>query len=174
MYNMWKLTAIFLLILNLQVFGQQVTVADKKHFKIDSTEFSIAGIKYIKRINEPFVTGGDARFARKSDISFQLKNANSISVRFGDSLDIQYWLNFKQTETEYFSFDGEELGANNQMIYSYTLTQHPENGIYNSIATSVVMNGKKYFVMVDANLGDLDMAFKLIADLQELVGKLII
>jgi hypothetical protein len=166
---MQNLTSIFIIFFSLHSSGQQITVVDNKHFKIDSTEFSIAKINYVKKIEVPFVHGGDGKFARKSQISFKLRDSSSINVSFGDSLYIQWILDSRQTEPEYYRFSDYVIKSGEQTIYTYAHARDPKNEKYSCIVDFVVMDGKKYFVLVDTDKKDFREALDLILDLQELI-----
>lgn len=163
---MYKLIGILFLIWSSHSFGQNVTYVDRSHFKIDSLQFDVSKIKYIKKIEEPFIRGGDAKYARKAEVFFRLKNASSLSVSFGDSSYLEFMLSLKKELTEYYSFSDAVSKTDDKTIYTYSLKTKP--GEYALIVTSIQLSEKKYFMIIDADAKDLEYAFELINDLQAL------
>ncbi len=160
---MWKMS-IFFLTFNFCSFGQTITVIDKSDFKVDNLVFTVSGIKYIKKINKPFVHGGDGKFARKSQITFQLKKSSYLSVFIGDSLYIEELVRFRKNETEYYSFSNTVTENQGKRIYTYSYTSYPGK-TYQAIFSSLYIKNTKYFILVDTDSKNLKYGFKLLEDL---------
>lgn len=165
---MWKLTSIFVLALSLHSYGQQITVVDNKNFKIDSTEYSIGKIKYLRKTEVPFVRGGESKYARNSQIFFTLKNTSSLSLSIGDSSYIGSLLWSRKNLPEYYLYSDTVTEQGGKLIYTYSYPANVTSEEHQSVLSSIILNDKKYFVLVDTDAESLEYAINLINDLETL------
>lgn len=161
------------MILNFYSFGQRIEIVNKSVFSIDSIQFNISKTKYLKKIEEPFIGGGDSQFARKSQIFFKIRNSSSyLSVSIGDSLYIEDLVLLQKDITEYYLFSDTVIESEGRRIYTYSLPTKPDVGEQNLIQSPLHLKNKKYFVLIRVDSEDIKYAFDLINDLQSMSIKL--
>ncbi len=158
----------FLFFLCLHSFGQEITVVDNRHFKIDSIEYNIGKIKYLRKIEVPFVSSGESRFARNSQIFFTLKNTSSLTLSIGDSLYIKSLLWVRKNTPEYYSYSDTVTEQDGKLIYTYSYPTIVTTETYRSVLSSIILNDKMYVVLVDTDAENLKYAIDLINDLEAL------
>ena len=161
-----KIICIFFLTQPFNAFSQEIVRINKSNFRIDSLTINISKIKYLKRIEEPFIRGGDAKYARKSQIHFSLKNSRNLSVSIGDSVQIEELLLLNKMLPEYYTFSDSITEIDGKRIYTYSLTEHPTSEKYQIVISSIELNNKRYFLMISADSRDIECAFQLIKDLE--------
>ena|SRR6218665_358182 len=165
---MRNLTIVFIFTLNFHLYGQQITFIDNKHFKVDSTEYSIEKIKYLRKIEVPFVRSGDSKYARNSQIFFTLKNDSFLSLSIGDSSFIESLLWSRKNTPEYYSYSDTAAEQDEKLIYTYSYPTDEATETYRSVVSSIILNNTKYVVLVDTDEKNLKCAIDLIDDLEAL------
>ncbi|MGV3612223.1 MAG: hypothetical protein ACO1N0_14785 [Fluviicola sp.] len=162
---MLKLINLSFLFLAFNSLSQEITVVDRTRFKIDSLEFSISKIKYLRRTEVPFIRGGDAKYARSSQIFFKLKNSASLSVSIGDSLFVESMVSFTKGMTEYYLFSDTVTKSEGRLIYNYRYTvDFLKNEDYHLVVSPISIRNRKYFALITVDTKNLPYAFRLIHD----------